>query len=130
MNDIPWFKVDDTLAFHHKTIAAGNAALGLWVRAGSWSMQTHTDGHVPTALAQQIGTKSQTDRLVSSGFWIPNGSGFDFHEWEERQPSASDLKAISEKQGQSGAYGNHLRWHASKAIRKNGCPFCEEDNDE
>lgn len=32
-----WFKVDDHLAFHRKTLAAGNEAMGLWVRAGSWS---------------------------------------------------------------------------------------------
>ena len=39
-----WFRVDDTLAMHPKVYAAGNAAMGLWVRAGAWSMQQLTDG--------------------------------------------------------------------------------------
>lgn len=29
---MPWFRVDDDFALHPKAIAAGNAALGLWVR--------------------------------------------------------------------------------------------------
>ena len=32
-----WFKVDDNLALHPKVLGAGNAAMGMWVRAGSWS---------------------------------------------------------------------------------------------
>jgi len=43
---MPWFKVDDTLAFHAKVVAAGNAAMGLWVRAGAHSMQQLTDGFI------------------------------------------------------------------------------------
>jgi hypothetical protein len=124
-----WFKVDDNLAFHPKTVAAGNAALGLWVRAGSWSAHTHTDGIIPNEIASTIGTRNQIGRLVSSGFWIPKGNGFEFHEWHERQPIAADLKAASEKQGHSGTYGNHKRWHASKGIRNPDCPHCQGDDD-
>jgi len=90
---MPWFRIDDNLAFHHKTIAAGNAAMGLWVRAGSWSMQTLSDGFVPDDVAKQLGTKSQAGRLVEVGLWDRLLTGYAFHEWEERQPTKAQVRA-------------------------------------
>jgi hypothetical protein len=89
---MPWFKVDDTLAFHHKTIAAGNAAIGLWVRAGSWSRQSGTDGFIPTKVARQIGTTAQIARLVDAGLWDRTPGGYVFHQWDERQPSKEQME--------------------------------------
>lgn len=88
---MPWFKVDDTLAFHGKSVAAGNAAMGLWVRAGAWSMQTLSDGFVSDVMAAQLGTKSQAARLVSVGLWDRLPDGYAFHEWEQRQPSKAEV---------------------------------------
>lgn len=93
MSEIPWFKVDDTLAFHHKSVAAGNAAMGLWVRAGSWSMQTLSDGYIPDVIAIQLGSKSQAKRLVEVGLWDRLQSGYGFHEWEQRQPTKVQVQA-------------------------------------
>jgi hypothetical protein len=93
---MPWFKVDDTLALHPKTVAAGNAALGLWTRAGAWSMQTLTDGFVPTAVARQLGSRREAQRLVDVGLWDLKDDGYVFHEWEQRQPSRLQLNAERE----------------------------------
>lgn len=90
---MPWFKVDDTLAFHAKTVTAGNAAMGLWVRAGAWSMQMLTDGHVPTAIARQLGTASEASRLVAAGLWVDASGGYQFHDWADRQPSRRKVEA-------------------------------------
>ena len=96
MSDIPWFKVDDTLAFHQKTVKAGNAAVGLWVRAGSWSMQTLSDGFIPQEIAETLGTVSQAEKLVSAGLWDRLPSGYAFHEWEQRQPTKAQVYADRE----------------------------------
>lgn len=90
---MPWFKVDDTLALHQKTVAAGNAAMGLWVRAGAWSMQTLSDGFIPDLIAAQLGTASQAKRLVSAGLWERLPGGYAFHEWEVRQPTKAQVNA-------------------------------------
>jgi hypothetical protein len=90
---IPWFKVDDTLAFHMKTVKAGNAAMGLWVRAGSWSMQTLSDGYIPDEIAAQLGTAPQAKRLVEVGLWDRLTQGYGFHEWEQRQPTKVQVHA-------------------------------------
>lgn len=98
---MPWFKVDDTLAFHGKVVSAGNGAMGLWVRAGSWSMQQLTDGFVPHQIARQLGTRNEAKRLVDAGLWDEKDDGYLFHEWSQRQPSRakvhSDREANAER---------------------------------
>ena len=92
-----WFKVDDNLAFHSKVMIAGNAALGLWVRAGSWSMQMLTDGYIPSAIVRQLGTESQARKLVEARLWETAPEGWRFHGWDERQPSRVSVEAEREK---------------------------------
>lgn len=89
-----WFKVDDTLAMHAKVIQAGNTAMGLWVRAGSWSAQQLTDGRIPRAMLGPLGGRSRDAKaLVEAGLWTATDEGWRFHEWEERQPSSEQVKA-------------------------------------
>lgn len=124
---MPWFRVDDNLAFHTKALTAGNAAMGLWVRAGSWSMQQLTDGRVPFTVARQLGSKAEASRLVAAGMWTVDGDAYTFHEWEGRQPSALDVRRASEAKGMSGARGNHLRWHKRRGVTDPDCEWCKED---
>lgn len=90
---MPWFKVDDAFAFHPKVIAAGNAAAGLWVRAGSWASQQLTDGHIPTEIARTLGRPAEIQRLVNAGLWMKNGDGWDFHEWSTHNPTRAEVTA-------------------------------------
>lgn len=90
---MPWFRVDDGFAFHPKAIASGNAAVGLWVRAGSWSSQQLTDGHVPTEIARTLGRPAEIQRLVTSGLWMKTGDGWDFHEWPLHNPTRAEVQA-------------------------------------
>lgn len=76
-----WFQVDDGLPMHPKVIAAGNAAMGLWVRAGSWSMHNLTDGWVPNDVVRILGTATEARRLVVAGLWEAKDDGFQFHEF-------------------------------------------------
>lgn len=94
-----WFKVDDTLAFHAKVIAAGNPAMGLWVRAGAWCAQQLTDGHVPTQVARTLGTARQAKSLVESGLWEATPGGYSFHDWseDERQPTREQVESKREQ---------------------------------
>lgn len=112
---MPWFQVDDTLCFHPKALAAKNAALGLWVRSGSWCMQNLTDGSVPTEMARMIGTAAEITRLVDVGLWVPTSTGFDFHQWNEpgrqrtKEKVVADRKADRERQAE---------WRAKRAAEK------------
>lgn len=90
-----WFKVDDTLAFHAKVVAAGNAAMGLWVRAGSWAAQQLSDGFVPTNIALTLGTRAEIKRLVAANLWIAKDDGYVFWQWGDdgRQPSRTHVES-------------------------------------
>lgn len=89
-----WFKVDDDLAFHRKVVAAGNAAMGLWVRAGSWCAQHLTDGFVPEEMVGILGTPAQRAKLIKVGLWMEVPNGVQFHQWNEngRQPTAQSVR--------------------------------------
>jgi len=89
-----WFKVDDGFAFHPKAIMAGNAALGLWVRAGAWCGANLTDGALPKNMIGTFGAQARdAKKLVAVGLWVENESGYQFHEWAEMQPSKADVEA-------------------------------------
>ncbi|MBN9208166.1 MAG: hypothetical protein J0H96_05810 [Microbacterium ginsengisoli] len=91
---MPWFKVDDALAFSMKAINAGNSALGLWVRAGSWSMQQLTDGFVPGSMVPALGgTEADAEALVTARLWHPADGGFRFHDWSDYQPTKEQVLA-------------------------------------
>lgn len=87
-----WFKVDDNLPHHRKVMAAGNAAMGLWVRAGALCAQQLTDGIVTREMLRSVGTDAQARRLVAAGLWREHAEGFQFHEWSERQPTKNEVK--------------------------------------
>lgn len=104
---MPWFKVDDNLAFHHKTVAAGVSAMGLWVRAGSWCAQTLTDGFVPEHMVPALadGDAGLAGRLVEAGLWRRVKGGFVFHEWAERQPSRQSIENLRTVRAAAGRNG-------------------------
>lgn len=91
-----WFRIDDTLPLHVKVVEAGNAAMGLWVRAGAWSAQQLTDGFVPHHIVRVLGQTAEVKRLVDSGLWTPVDGGYQFWQWGERQPSRSAVEARRE----------------------------------
>lgn len=72
---MPWFVVDDSAHSHPKLINAGNAAIGLWMRCGSYAAQHLTDGIVPSAVAAMYGTRPQAEKLVRLGLWHRAGHG-------------------------------------------------------
>lgn len=126
-----WFKIDDTFSLHPKILDAGNAAVGLWVRAGAWSMQQLTDGFIPRHVAAQLGTTTQARRLVDAGLWVEKPDGYAFHDWTEYQPSRIQIhanRADTETSHRAGAtYTNHKRWHLARNTTDPGCPLCRKD---
>lgn len=72
---MPWFVVDDNADSHPKMIAAGNAALGLWLKAGAYASRHLTDGIVPGVVARMYsnGSKTQVAKLVAAGLWHEHG---------------------------------------------------------
>ena len=91
-----WFKVDDAFAFHPKALAAGNAALGLWVRAGSWcSAHSSTQGALQRHMIGTLGAQRRdAERLVSAGLWCETEDGYQFKDWTDYQPTKEQADAL------------------------------------
>lgn len=125
---MPWFKVDDKLHDHRKTRRAGKAAMGVWVLAGSWSMDNLTDGFVPEDVLLRWGTRADAGRLVAAGLWyvdeFDGDRGWRFHDWTRFQPSAAVTAATKAKEAEAGLLGNHRRWHVARRITDPDCEFC------
>lgn len=102
---MPWFMVDDQLAMNKKVAAAGNAAMGLWVRAGSWSQRELTGGFIPKDIARSLGAPSQAKALVSAGLWLLVEGGYLFHDWDKHQMSVEEMKARKQKRAEAGRLG-------------------------
>lgn len=102
---MPWFRVDDVLADHPKVIMAGNAAMGLWVRAGAWSMKHLTDGFIPDAVLSVLGTAKEADALVRVGLWTVSAGGYTFHAWDGRQPTKDEVEDRRSKRAEAGRKG-------------------------
>ncbi|WP_431784368.1 hypothetical protein [Streptomyces chumphonensis] len=70
---MPFFVVDDGADSHPKMVRAKNAAVGLWMRVGSYVARHLTDGHVPGEVATMYGTPPQIRKLVAVALWHEHG---------------------------------------------------------
>jgi len=91
-----WFKVDDKFAFHSKALAAGNEALGVWVRAGAWSSGELTDGAIPAHVAATLGPADVWARLVAARLVDVTETGYQMHDFGDYNPSAATVRAERE----------------------------------
>lgn len=128
-----WFKVDDKLHDHRKARAAGKAAMGVWVLAGSWSSDHGTGGFVPAGVLSRWGTRADANKLVAVGLWSTaehdGEKGWRFHDWAVRNPDADSVAAIRSSKAGAGSLGNHRRWHEKRGVKVDGCEHCEPSSD-
>jgi len=101
-----WFKVDDSIPFHPKVVAAGNLAIGLWLRAGGWCAQQMTEGFIPTGMLAPLGgTPSTARKLVGAGLWDVAEGGWRFHDWHTYQPARAEVEGRRKQRAEAGAKG-------------------------
>lgn len=89
-----WFKVDDNFWSHPKTLTLSDEAISAWVKAGSYCGQHLTDGFVPASARTLLGIRKESaiNELVESGLWREVDGGWQFHDWEEYQPSRESVE--------------------------------------
>lgn len=125
-----WFKVDDKLHDHRKARAAGKAAMGVWVLAGSWSSDHGTGGFIPAGVLPRWGSRTDANKLVAVGLWAATEhdgeKGWRFHDWSDRNPDADSVAAIRTSKAGAGSLGNHRRWHEKRGVVVEGCEHCDD----
>ena len=111
---MPWFKVDDTFHSHPKTLRAGTAAAGLYVRCGSYSAQHLTDGFVPEEVAAQYGSPEWARRLVVVDYWRVVDGGYQMPDYLDYNPSKEQVLRERAQKAE-----RQKRW---REAQKNGKP--------
>lgn len=131
-----WFKVDDHFTFNAKVVAAGNEAIGVWVRAGAWCAAQLTDGFLPDAMAIAIASDmangvhaplASVERLLEVGLWRRVEGGYEFHDWAEYQPSADEAKEKRKARSEAGRRGAEARWHGKRHSNTDDNSHSESD---
>lgn len=126
---VTWGKVDDGLHSHIKWRRTSKGGRALWTTAMSWSGDHGTGGHVPRDMLPYLdGTQAEARSLVSSGLWVVTDDGWQFHQWDERNPDAASQQALVAEQKAGGKFGSHKRWHVKRHLKVPGCEFCDADD--
>lgn len=108
-----WLRVDDKIHDHPKVRRLGRdrlPAMGLWLVCGSWCADNLTDGFVPNEVVARVDPKHRyATRLVEVDLWHRSHrqgeDGFVYHEWEQHQPSRSEVLQQRSARAEAGRRG-------------------------
>ena len=112
---MPYFRVDDHFHHHPKALVAGNAAIGLWVRAGSYMAAYTTDGRIEQGVVRAMGTRREIQQVTAARLWVPDGDEFVMLNFLQHNPSAEQVHAQKES-----TRSRQARWRASHPAGANG----------
>lgn len=102
---MPWFRLDDSFHSHPKVVAAGNEAIGLYVRCGSYAAQHLTDGFVPDEVALLYGSRELADTLVRTKLWRRARGGWRMPDYLDYNPSREQVVDKQKARAEAGRKG-------------------------
>lgn len=75
-----WLKIDSRFGDGPASATVGDAALGLWLRAGCWLATFPKQGdEIPKWVARRLGKPRQIKALVDVGLWIDRGEYYEMY---------------------------------------------------
>lgn len=95
-----WSRFDENYCVHPKVVRAGNAAVGLHVRAVTWSNMNATNGFVPRDICANMFADSDeqlSQNLVEVGLFEAVDGGYMIHDFLHYNPSAKQVKRDRQK---------------------------------
>jgi hypothetical protein len=99
---MPWFRLEDSFHSHPKVLRAGNEAIGLYVRCGTYAAQHLTDGFIPEHIALLYGDETLVETLVQTKLWRRTRGGWRMPDFLDFNPSKEavdkDRKGKAERQ--------------------------------
>jgi hypothetical protein len=109
-------------------------ALGLVRCIVSHGNEHATDGHVPADpedLAAAVGLRARDVRkalkpLLEREVLARDGDELVLVGWSDHNPTKADVEAYTAERSTLGGYGNHVRHHEQKGVRKDGCEWCDQ----
>lgn len=123
-------QLDVNYADDDKIVAAGEKAELLYVRSLCYAKRLMTDGFVSDSQLPRFllpGVQQRAKKLLEVGLWQRDDErkGYVISSWLRRNPSAEEIKIVSEAKKAGGKEGNHKRWHRKERV--SGCEWCESE---
>ncbi len=125
---MPWFRLDDSFHSHPKVIAAGNEAIGLFVRCGTYAAEHLTDGFIPEEVALLYGSRELAGVLVRTKLWRRTRGGWRMPDYLDYNPSReaveNERRQAAERQRRRRAetQPRHTETHANNPRNSAGKP--------
>jgi len=102
---LPWFRLDDSFDTHPKVLMAGNEAVGLYIRCGTYAARNLTDGFVGEEIVLLYGSDSLAATLVRVGLWHRARKGWTIHDYLDYNPSRAEVLAKRKIRAEAGRAG-------------------------
>ncbi len=102
--------VDDQMAFAASTVAAGNAAIGAWVRMSAWSSAQLADGLVPKAVARGMASPRELAQLVAAGLIVEAGDAYRIVDYLALNPTREQVQAERATRRANAQAAARARW--------------------
>lgn len=101
-----WVRLDVDYFHNPKALAAGRDGRDLHLASICWVGRYLTDGHIPAdaiaAIASDAGLDGRhrqhaLERTVFARLWVPNGDGFELHDFTEMNGTRADAEREREQ---------------------------------
>ena len=122
---MPWFRLDDSFHSHPKVIAAGNEAIGLYVRCGAYAAQHLTDGFIPEHVALLYGSATLADTLVQTKLWRRARGGWRMPDYLDFNPSREQVVDKRKVRAEAGRKGGVASGKSRSKHEANGSGLLE-----
>lgn len=84
-----WVRLDDDFPNHPKVVGLSDAAFRAYVQGLCYCSQYLTDGWLPA----RPGDRRAAGELVKAHLWVPDGEGFQVHDYLDHQQSREQVNA-------------------------------------
>lgn len=133
----PGFFVTHEMPDNIKIAGLSDAAFRTLVRAWSYCSRLRTDGAIPKAVWNQLGTPKARKELLAppamapdkEPLFIQTPGGVVAHDYLRHNRSAQEMRVASSAKGQAGALGAHTRWHVLRRRFDASCEFCQAEKE-
>lgn len=126
-DDRTYIRVHDGLDEHPKVEPLSDAAFRLLMRSWFYCSRNRTDGRIADVIWKRRGTPKARKELIDAGLADQRDGFVEMHDYLEHQRSAEEIRLLKESRGDTGAFGNHVRWHVVKRKPKKDCEHCQKD---
>jgi hypothetical protein len=104
-----WVKIDTSYLRNPKIIAISPHAVLLHLASILWTADQLTDGHIPSEALPELevearisrrgnALETRTNELTKRALWVPNGDGFELHDFTSMNHQATRARVEKQRQ--------------------------------